>query len=107
MSIHIPSSVEMICEECFRDCRSLTSVTFEVNSKLSRLERYAFCESGLMSIHIPSSVEVICEGCFSECTSLKSVTFEVDSKLQPTLSSLLSGAKIASCITRPVGSGGD
>jgi hypothetical protein len=79
-SIHIPSSVEVMVG-CFSGCRSLLPVTFDAESKLSRLERCAFCASGLPSIHIPSSVEVIYEGCFFECRSLLSVTFDAQSKL--------------------------
>jgi hypothetical protein len=33
-SIHIPSSVEMICESCFYKCKSLASVTHDPDSKL-------------------------------------------------------------------------
>jgi hypothetical protein len=53
-----PSSVEAICEFCFRNCNSLASVTFDANSRLSRLENRAFYESGLQSIHLPGSLEV-------------------------------------------------
>jgi hypothetical protein len=80
-SIHIHSSVEVICESCFCACKSLASVTFNSGTKVSRFDDYAFCGSGLPSIRIPSSVEVICERCFSGCTSLASVTFEVDTRV--------------------------
>jgi hypothetical protein len=52
-----------------------------MNSKLNRIEKYAFAESGLTSIQVPASVEVLCEKCFFKCNSLPSVTFEEDSKL--------------------------
>jgi hypothetical protein len=74
-------SVEVICEKCFSKCKSLESISFEWDSKLSRIERKAFCESCLESIHLPASVEVICESCFSRCASLKSISFESNSKL--------------------------
>jgi phage protein U len=67
---------------CFSHCQSLTSVTFDANSRLSRLEKEAFCGSGLQSIHLPGSLEVICGSCFSSCRSLSSVTFDSLSKLK-------------------------
>jgi hypothetical protein len=54
---------------------------FETDSRLSRLEERAFCESGLTSIHLPASVTVIGEACFSYCRSLASITFESGSQL--------------------------
>jgi hypothetical protein len=76
-----PSSIEMICESCFQSCNSLASVTFDANSRLSRLEKVAFSCSGLQSIHLPGSLEVICESCFMWYTSLASVTFDANSRL--------------------------
>jgi hypothetical protein len=80
-NVVIDSSVEMICEMCFFRCSSPSFVTFEANSRLSRLEKQTVSDSGLRSIHIPKSVEVICNFCFSCCSSLESVTFEADSRL--------------------------
>jgi hypothetical protein len=60
---------------------SLAFVTFDANSRLSRLENGAFCGSGLQSIHHPGSLEVICQSCFSSCDSFASVTFDVNSRL--------------------------
>jgi hypothetical protein len=77
----IPSSVELISRPPDFHCESLLSVAFECDTKLSRIEKNAFCSSGLTSIHLPSSVEVLCESCFSRCQSLTSVTFESDTKL--------------------------
>jgi hypothetical protein len=61
--------------------KSLSSVTFDPDTKVSRFDPYAFCKSGLTSIHIPSSVEVISKYCFSKCKSLASVTFDSDTKV--------------------------
>jgi hypothetical protein len=76
-----PRSLEVICDSCFDSCESLTSVTFDANSRLSRLENEAFCGSRLQSIHIPGSLEVICESCFYSSDSLTSVTFDANSQL--------------------------
>jgi hypothetical protein len=38
VEIVIPSSVEMLGERCFSGCRSLSSITFESGSRLSRIE---------------------------------------------------------------------
>jgi hypothetical protein len=68
--IHIPAAVEVICARCFCSCKSLASATFAVDCKLSRLERYAFSESGLTVIHIPPCAEVICARSFSPANPL-------------------------------------
>jgi hypothetical protein len=78
----IPSSISRLIKDCFSRCTSLTSVTFESNSKLQRIEESAFAQSGLTTIEVPASVEVLCKLCFSYCWSLTSVTFELNSKLQ-------------------------
>jgi hypothetical protein len=87
----IVSSYEVICKRCFERCESLVCVISDADTKVSRFEGYAFCESGLTSIHIPSSVEVICEGCCYRCQLFASVTRDPSSKLRPTLSRLLAG----------------
>jgi hypothetical protein len=79
--IHLPASVEVTCESCFAGCRSLASVRFDADSKLSHLECEAFSRTGLTAIQLPTAVEVICEWCFASCGSLGSVTFGVASKL--------------------------
>jgi hypothetical protein len=56
-SICIPSSLEILCENCFSKCWGLESLTFEPNSKLSRIERHAiFHARRLPSLLIPSPV---------------------------------------------------
>jgi hypothetical protein len=57
-SVVIPSRIEILCELCFAYCTSLTSVTFESNSKLHRIEESAVKGSGLTTIELPASVEV-------------------------------------------------
>jgi hypothetical protein len=82
MSIHIPNSVEVIDESCFMGCASLISVTFESNSRLSRLAKGTFHMCGLLSIHLPGSIEILCESCFALCNSFESITFDSLSRLQ-------------------------
>ena len=81
-SIIIPDSVEVLSDRAFYYCRSLTSVTFGENSKLTSIGERAFsyCES-LTSIVIPNSVTSIGEEAFFNCNSLTSVTFGENSKL--------------------------
>jgi hypothetical protein len=56
-SIVIPSSVETIGRGCFRSCKILSTVTFEVGSHLSSLGGFAFEDcSSLHSICVPASV---------------------------------------------------
>jgi hypothetical protein len=50
-------------------------------SRLSRIGKLAFRETGLVEIIVPASVEVLSEYCFCLCRSLSSVTFEIGSRL--------------------------
>jgi hypothetical protein len=76
VEIILPASVEVLSEMCFFGCGSLSSITFESGSRLSRIESRAFYQTGLIDIIFPASVDVISEGCFSECRSLSPVMFE-------------------------------
>jgi hypothetical protein len=77
----IPGSVEILGSSCFYNCLSLSSITFESNSHLTRIESGAFLQSKLQSILIPSSVEILGSSCFYNCLSLSSITFESNSQL--------------------------
>ena len=74
-SITIPSSVTSIGEDAFIDCESLTSVTFESESRLTDIEHRAFqgCKS-LTDITIPDGVTSIKSSTFDGCESLTGVT---------------------------------
>ena len=93
-AIEIPASVVTIKAAAFKGCTSLTTVTFESNSKLTTIEggysgasspRYyygAFSDcSKLAAIEIPASVVTIGATAFKGCSSLATVTFESGSKL--------------------------
>jgi hypothetical protein len=85
-------------QTCFWYCKSLASVTFELDSKVHRIEAFAFQKSGLTWIIVPKSVEVLCRRCFYNCRSLTSVTFESDSKLQRMEESAFAGSDLTSII---------
>jgi hypothetical protein len=72
----IPNSVEILGSGCFSSCKSLSSITFESGSRLTRIESAASRGSSLQSIIIPSSVEVLRSKCFSCCRSLSSISIE-------------------------------
>ena len=72
-SITIPSSVTSLGKYCFADCRGLTSIT--IPSSVSSLDDLCFLGcTGLTSITIPSSVTSLGKYCFSNCSSLTSIT---------------------------------
>jgi hypothetical protein len=72
----VKKEIEVIGEECFRECESLRKVTFERGSRLQRIGQSAFGGTALKKLTIPPSVEVIGKYCFGFCESLCEVTFE-------------------------------
>jgi hypothetical protein len=62
--IEIGMNIEILRSSCFSFCRSHSSVTFESNSCLTRIESFAFSFSSLQSILIPSNVELLGSKCF-------------------------------------------
>jgi hypothetical protein len=56
-TIEIPASVEVLSKSCFSSCESLTSVTFESNSKLREVGADCFERSPrLRPINCPPSL---------------------------------------------------
>jgi hypothetical protein len=80
-SISIPRNVEILGSGCFSYCESLSSITFESNSRLTQIESKAFSSSSLQSILIPTNVEILGSKCFYDCKSLSTITFESNSRL--------------------------
>jgi hypothetical protein len=72
----IPFNIEIICSSCFSYCKSLSSISFENDSRLRRIESDAFFASALESITIHRGVEILSSSCFSYCKSLSSISFE-------------------------------
>jgi hypothetical protein len=64
-------------EWCFGSfAKSVCIISFEWESRLTRIESSAFSGSSLQSIVIPRNVEILCSSCFSCCESLSSISFE-------------------------------
>ena len=91
--IRIPRSVEILCDECFRDCRALSKVIFDEGSLLKNIGVSAFLSCPLVSIRIPDSVEVLDTQCFSYCDQLSSVKFGEGSSLKFIGSEAFSGCR--------------
>ena len=77
--IHIPNSVDELCEGCFSDCLSLSRVTFGNSSFLKSIGKGAFSGSRVGDIHIPGGAEQICESAVYECDSLQMFGSDSDS----------------------------
>ena len=80
--VTIPTSVTIIGGYAFRNCSSLSSVTFTATSKVDSIATYAFGSTGLTAITIPSSVRVIETRAFDACASLKTIDFNNATKLK-------------------------
>jgi hypothetical protein len=71
----IPRNVEILGSKCFLSCKSLSSITFESHSYLTRIESEAFSFSSLQSIVIPRNVQFIDGSAFVNVT-LSSISIE-------------------------------
>jgi hypothetical protein len=80
--VTIPNSITEFDAGCFYACQTISSLIFESESQISRIEQRAFMDCvSLSSICIPSSIERLCGHCFCVCRSLSEVTFETGSHL--------------------------
>jgi hypothetical protein len=80
-SITICSDIEILASRCFSFCDLLSSISFESNSRLLRIDSHGFTCSSLHSIEIPRNVEILGSSCFYNCKSLSSISFESNSRL--------------------------
>ena len=81
-NINIPAGVTTIGMEAFEECFNLSGVTFEKDSKLTKIESGTFLGCyNLTSIEIPAGVTSIGIMAFYSCSDLTSVTFEEGSQL--------------------------
>jgi hypothetical protein len=68
-SITIPRHVQIICSKCFSHCHSLSSISFETDSELTRIVAGAFAATYLSLVVIPVSVSFIIDDVFpADCT---------------------------------------
>jgi hypothetical protein len=79
--ITFSASVEVVCKECFANCRSLQAVTFELWSKLRRIEEFAFGWRAVTDVIPHASVEVLARQYCRYYRSLTSIISEPESKL--------------------------
>lgn len=76
LSITVPSEVEYIATDAFKDCGFITSVSFGVGSNLRVIDKYAFLNcSGIKQVIIPSSIKEVKDNAFYGCDYLYSVKY--------------------------------
>jgi hypothetical protein len=57
--IKIPQSIEILGSSCFSSCELLSSISFEANSQLKRIEALALNGTSVRSVVIPSTIHFI------------------------------------------------
>jgi hypothetical protein len=97
-AIEIGIILKFFGSKSFSYCKSVSSMTFESNSCLTRIESEVFSSSSLQSILIPRNVEILGSGCFSRCKSLSSITFESNSHLTRIESDAFSSSSLQSIL---------
>ncbi|MDE6275276.1 MAG: leucine-rich repeat protein, partial [Clostridia bacterium] len=81
-SVVISSGVKIIGINAFKNCISLTSVTYGNNSQLERIWDNAFYNCKVLtSIEIPSSVTDIATDAFYDCIGVESITVDSDNAI--------------------------
>ena len=82
-SVTIPAQYRYNTYYAFKNCTSLTTVTFEEGSTITALDEGAFYNcSALSSITLPSSLTKIGVGCFEGCVALTAITLPNIYKIQ-------------------------
>jgi hypothetical protein len=77
--VYIWKEIEVLGKSCFA-CSNLETVTFESESRLTRIEESCFEKCSMKSICIPRNVEILGKSCFYS-SKLESFTFESESRL--------------------------
>ena len=90
----VPSSVEELSDDAFRECQKLRRVVFQNGSRLEKIGNTCFRNSGLEEIVIPASVKVIKSGAFCNCAKLKKVRVERGSCLERVEESAFAGTRL-------------
>ena len=78
--LKLPSTVRVVGENAFRDCRDLRKV--ELQEGLENIMTNCFSGSRIKEIRIPASVRRIGSEAFSQCDSLGAVAFAPGSRLE-------------------------
>ena len=78
-SVTIPSTVTEICDNAFKKCTSLKTVSFP--SKLKKIGIFAFEETKLSEVVLPETVTKIGYDAFDSCKSLKTVTIQSNANI--------------------------
>ncbi len=100
-SVEIPSTVRAIEDEAFENNILLSFLTFEEESNLETIGRYAFYNHSLGSVSFPDSLKEIGPSAFSYSLpnyTLSSVTFGTNSNLQ----TIGEGAFALSCVLETI-----
>jgi hypothetical protein len=64
ISITIPRHVQILCSLCFSHCESLSSISFETDSELTRIEAGAFAGTNFDCVIVPRSTSFIAGNAF-------------------------------------------
>jgi hypothetical protein len=101
-TLRLSRGIQILSTGCFYGCTFLRSLSFESESKLTRIEAHAFSNCfTLESILLPPSVEFLGEASFSSCNSLSSFAFESGSELTQIEAQALYGCSSLKSICLP------
>jgi hypothetical protein len=63
-SFTIPRHVQILCSYCLSSCKSLSSISFDTESELARIEVDAFYSISLSSVLVPQNTLFVIGGAF-------------------------------------------
>lgn len=72
-TITIPANINSIGSNAFYSCSNLTTVNFDENINIDRINSYVFADTNIVSIIIPSSVTSLESSAFYNCKNLESI----------------------------------
>ena len=95
--VRLPNGLETVPYGCFRECAGLKEI--RIPTSVSKIDTYAFEDTGLKSVVIPSNVTIIGPDAFNGCSDLKTVT--LNEGLQRIQASAFQGCTSLKTVTIP------
>jgi hypothetical protein len=81
-NIFIPRDIQILCSSCFSNCKSLSSISFETYSELTRIESRACKATDLSFVLVPAEASFIVGDAFSSSCAVMLIGSDWDAEFR-------------------------